>query len=117
MRKLIAKSSTPSCHKSVHLRLRKCGSSQAIRLVRCQKSHLLQLPTELVLKIIGMVPLWHHNRMRGVCRQLRLLTNLNVMHEVQRRLVGSKVCSSYESAVQEVDCLYYKYFFYFSFSP
>lgn len=86
-------------------------STTHIRLLRRNKSRLLELPTELMLKIIGMIPLWHHNRMRGVCRQLRTLTDLNVMHQVQRRLAGNMASSSYEVAVQEVEYICLECFF------
>lgn len=88
--------------KTIRLIPTECKIRQ-IQLVRRRKSSpLLCLPNELVFKIIRMVPLWHHNRIRGVCRQLQMLTDANVMHDVQCRLTGSTSISSYEVAVQEV---------------
>ncbi|XP_061401391.1 uncharacterized protein LOC133337147 [Musca vetustissima] len=66
-----------------------------------QGRNLLDLPPEILEKIIGCVNIWHHNRIRETSKRFREIDDLFVRHEFEKSLNKEIVAdpNSYASAV------------------
>uniref|UniRef100_A0A1I8Q8V0 F-box domain-containing protein n=1 Tax=Stomoxys calcitrans TaxID=35570 RepID=A0A1I8Q8V0_STOCA len=62
---------------------------------------VVDLPPEILEKIIGNVDIWHHNRIRETSRRFREISDLYICHEFEKSLYKNVSTNpqSYESAV------------------